>query len=89
MASLTVVVSAVQAVVFGSRFGQSLTKITYSFPQAGHSEACLSHIGRLEQEGCTELRNVVVSVVADGILCIIGHCGNVPRFGGFVSKTMI
>lgn len=59
MSSLIVVVSAVQAVVFGSRFGQSLTKITYSFPQAGHSQVCLSHISRLKQEVSTELKMVV------------------------------
>lgn len=50
MVSLTVVVSVEQAVVFGSRFGQILTKITYSFPQAGQSLVSFSHISRLTQE---------------------------------------
>lgn len=71
MSSFTVVVSPVQAVVYGSSFGQSLTKITYSFPQTMQSQVCLSHIGRVRQEASTELKMLVVGVLAKGFLCIV------------------
>lgn len=50
MAALTVVVCPEQTPVCGSRFGQSLTTITYSFPQAGQSQVCFSHISLLQRE---------------------------------------